>query len=110
MRITRSKTDYKPPDPPACLSERSQELWREIVPRRARSPERLALLKEVLTIRDRLEEIRCALAAEGLVVEGGKMDHLNPLLRAEKEWSSMFVKGWKALNLEWTGMIDGSVS
>lgn len=95
-------------EPPEHLSESSKELWRAIVPRRAKSPERLALLEEALSIRDRLLQIRALIASQDqLVEEGEKMIHLHPLVRAEREWSQAFLRLWKALDLDWWQRIDG---
>jgi phage terminase small subunit len=98
-----------PPPPPAHLSERSQDLWRRLVPGRCRSLGRRTMLGEALAQLDRLDQLRAALASEGLIVgsETGKMPHLNPLLKAEKDARTLFTRMWDVLGLQWSGEIDG---
>lgn len=48
-------SDREVPGPPPHLSERAQALWREVVPRRAVSPERLALLQVALEALERAD-------------------------------------------------------
>jgi len=96
--------------PPEHLSNRAQQLWRDIVPRRARSPERLALLEVALQAYDRLQQCRELLAGGELLekAEGSKMAHANPALKLEKEARAQFVKCWTALKLEFSFDVDNA--
>lgn len=109
MRTKRPKAP--PPEPPAHLSAHSQTLWREIVPRRAKSPERLELLTVALEARDRMAQARLAIAEAGLVTTTKTTGtvHLHPLLRVEKESRTQFLQAWVALALEFDTWIDGSM-
>jgi hypothetical protein len=51
---------------PEGLSTSSQGCWRRLVPNRARSVGRRMLLEDALRARDRAEEFRVLLAAQGL--------------------------------------------
>ena len=104
------KPKTPPPEPPAHLSERSQALWREIVPRRASSPERLELLIVALEARDRMEQSRLAIAEAGMTTTTATTGavHLHPLLRVEKESRGQFLQAWGQLSLGWDMMIDGT--
>jgi phage terminase small subunit len=95
--------------PPGHLSDRSKALWAELVPRRARSPERLELLTVALEARDRAAEARAAVDAEGLTTttETTKAVHIHPLLRVEKDSWATFVRVWKELDLERAKSLDG---
>ena len=101
----------KPPtaEPPQHLSERSKSLWRDLVPRRASSPERLELLTVALEARDRMDLARLAVDADGMTTTTKTTGavHLNPLLRVEKEARQQFLATWAALNLEWAQSLDG---
>lgn len=101
-----------PPGPPAHLSEGSQALWREIVPRRAASIERLELLRVALECRDRLEQIKTLLATEGLTktTPATGAVHINPLLKMESETRRQLANLWTRLGLEWDARIDGRVN
>ena len=79
----------------AGLSERSQKIWTQLVPKRAETTARLTLLEEALKNLDRADECRQILEKEGLV----KGFHLNPITRIERETRSMFFKMWKVLRL-----------
>ena len=100
----KSDTRRSPPrDPPAHLSDGSKALWRALVPRRAKSPERMALLTTALESRDRAETASAIVAREGVVLTTQKtgMVHLNPVLRLERDSRQLFVRCWQALGLEW---------
>ena len=99
-------TDPQPPTPPPPhLSERSKQLWRELTPRRASSPERLALLQTALECLDRADEARAVLAQEGLTktTKTTGAVHLHPLTRVEKESRQQFMSAWQALGLQYRG-------
>src|SRR5690606_27550481 len=74
------------PEPPAHLSESSKQLWREVVPASI-SMGRLAVLTSALEARDRAEECRLTVNAQGLttVTETTGAVHLHPLLKVERE-------------------------
>jgi len=110
-RLQILKKAYQdPPKPPGHFSERSQRLWREIVPRRVLSPEKLTLLQTALEVLDRLDQVRKALAKDDLikVTERTGALHANPLLRAEKDARSQFLATWTALDLEHHGYFDNA--
>lgn len=95
--------------PPSHLSPSGQLLWAAIVPRRAKSPARLALLQAALESRDTAEAARQAIASTGLISEAttGKMPHIHPLVRVEKEARGQFAKIMADLSLTWDPQIDG---
>ena len=110
-RLQILKKAYEhPPKPPAHLSERSQRLWREIVPRRVYSAERQTLLQTGLEALDRLDQVREALGSDELVkvTERTGAVHANPLLRAEKDARAQFLAIWTALELEHHGYFDNA--
>ncbi len=90
-----------PPSPPDHLSETTKQLWRSIVPRRALSPERLALLRTALEALDRADQAREALLQEGLVFTTAKTGtkHVNPIVRIEKDARQQFLHAWSQLRL-----------
>ena len=99
------------PDAPAHLSDRSRELWGGVVPSRARSLERLALVTAALEARDLANECRAQVRAEGMttVTKTTGAVHVHPLMKIEKEQRSLFVRIWGQLHLEWNPSIDGRV-
>ncbi len=108
MRKQQIVESVPAPPAPEHLSARSRELWASIVPRRAKSPERLALLRMALEALDRSDEAREALAQQGLltVTESTKAVHMNPLVKVQKESQQLFAKVWGLLNLQWADL-DG---
>src|SRR5262245_58667276 len=94
-----------PPEPVAApdgLSERSRALWRAVVPRYVRGPQRRALLEEALAALDRAAQAREAIAREGLTTTTGRSGvvHLHPLVRVEKDARAAFMKAWAQLRLD----------
>lgn len=87
------------PEPPAHLSERAKELWRAVVPGQVSSPGRLALLQTALEALDRADQAAAVIEREGLLTGEGKMKHINPLLKAEKDNRQLFARLWKDLGL-----------
>lgn len=87
-------------EPPKHLSERAQSLWREIVPRRAKSAERIALVQTALEALDRADQAREVVAAEGMTVRTEKTGtaHAHPLLKVEAESRKTFMKIWDRLD------------
>jgi phage terminase small subunit len=94
--------------PPAGLSNRACKLWRSLVPRRARSPERLTLLETALRALDRADQAAQVLDQEGLTFSTQKTGavHAHPLVKVEKEARSLFMSAWSALKLAWSEL-DG---
>ncbi len=95
------KSDSSHYPPPEYLSKGSKQLWRKLVPRRARSPERLELLRLALERRDRALQAREILAREGLTSKTKTTGalHVHPLVKVEREAWQQFVKIWVALHL-----------
>jgi phage terminase small subunit len=96
------------PPPPAHLSERAAALWSAIAGRRARSPERLALLCFALEALDLASAARAQIVSDG-VVEGSKrsrVTRVHPAVRVEAQARAEFLKIWGVLGLAWDGDLD----
>lgn len=67
------------------------------------------LFEEALRARDRSDQFGALIAQQGLVsvAERSKVQHLNPLVRAEREARATFAKIMGLLHLEWDHEIDG---
>ena len=104
-----SQRQIEIPEPPDHLSERSKQLWRDLVPKRAKSPGRLALLQTALEALDRADEARELISTEGLttVTETTGAVHLNPLVKLERESRQAFMKAWGLLHFDFDIEIDG---
>ena len=90
------KKPEMPPIPvPSGLSERSVALWSSLVPRRARSIERLTLLEEGLRALDMAAEIETKLKIEGPV----SGIHVSPLVKIHRDSKLLFLKIWTKLGL-----------
>jgi phage terminase small subunit len=98
-------------DPPGHLSDRSQRLWLDCVPRRARSPGRLALLQASLEALDLADRARLKVEEEGMTKTTEKTGavHVHPLLKVATEARRQFMSGWEKLGLTWDPTIDGRV-
>ena len=96
--------------PPGHLSGRAKQLWLSLVPRRGRSPERLALLQTALEALDRADQARVHLAREGLTTTSkhSKVVHIHPLARLEREARQQFVRIWNGLGLTWDYDLDST--
>ncbi len=96
--------------PPVHLSDRSAELWRQIVGNRAKSPERIALLQIALEALDRAGEARVLLEADGLTFKTKTTGavHVHPAVKIEKDSLATFARIWGQLALHWNHEIDGS--
>lgn len=105
-RIGKSEV---PTPAPEHLSDRARAIWSMIVPRRARSTERLTLLQAALEALDRADAARVTIAKEGMTTtnETTGLVHVHPLVKVEREARAQFMSGWAALHLEWDTMIDG---
>lgn len=95
--------------PPEHLSERSQALWRSVVPSRGKSPGRLALLAEGLAALDRAEQARAEIASTGLTTktERSGVIHVSPLVKIERESRQQFRQVWADLSLQFDPKLDG---
>jgi phage terminase small subunit len=89
------------PDPPPHLSERSKLLWREIGPLKVNLPGQLPLFTSALECLDRVDEVRCVIAAEGLTstTRTTGAQHIHPLLKIEAAARQQFARLWVALRL-----------
>ena len=96
-------------DAPPHLSERLKTLWRAVVPSRAKSAERQALVIVALDALDLADECRVQVRAEGLttVTKTTGAVHIHPLVKVEQEQRSLFSKIWGQLNFQWNRDIDG---
>lgn len=94
---------------PSHLSERSRTLWAELVPSRARSAGRQALLQSALEALDRADEARAAITGTGLTTTTKTTGavHIHPLLKVERESRQQFAKIWGELHFGWDQRIDG---
>ncbi len=101
--------DHAAPPAPSHLSERSAALWRAVVPSRAKSAERQALVIAALDALDLADECRARVRAEGLTATTKTTGavHVHPLMKVEKEQRSLFAKIWGQLNFQWNQTIDG---
>ncbi len=100
------------PAVPARLSKRSKALWRSVVPSRAKSAERQALVILALEALDAADECRARVRKEGLTVTTKRSGtvHVHPLVKVEKEQRALFAKVWGQLNFQWNHEIDGGIS
>jgi len=94
--------------PPSHLSHESKELWCDLVPRKARSAGRLALLVSALEARDRAEQARLELARGTLTTTTKTTGaiHVNPLVKVEREARQQFARIWEQLHFGYD-MEDG---
>lgn len=94
---------------PDHLSDKNKSLWASIVPNRAKSPGRLALLTAGLEALDRADKAREAIAATCLTTktERSGVTHVNPLVKIERESRQQFARIWGELNLAWDPRVDG---
>lgn len=101
--------DHENLDAPSHLSERSAALWQSVIPSRARSAERRALIIVALDALDLADECLVLVRKEGMttVTKRTGAVHVHPLMKVEKEQRSLFVKVWGQLNFGWNQTIDG---
>ena len=97
------------PEVPSHLSGRSAALWHAVVPSRAKSPERLALVVAALDALDLADECRERVRTEGLTAttKGSGTIHAHPLVKVEEGQRALFTRIWCQLNLSWNQSIDG---
>jgi len=98
--------EYKPP---AELSEQSQAIWRGVVPRRAKTTERMLLIKTALMALDRADQVTAKIKEQGLTLENPSTGAIraNPLLKLERELRQQFASIWAGMDLDWHAVIDG---
>ena len=99
MKKRRGKHRFPPP---AHLSERSKQLWLDLVPRQAKKAERLTLLRVALELLDRADRAGATVAREGLTTTTKRSGavHVHPLVKVEREARQQFVKVWLALGFQ----------
>ncbi len=97
--------------PPPHLSENAKALWSELVPRRARSPERLTLVRVGLEALDRADAARAQVEREGMTTKTRTTGavHIHPAAKLERESRQLFARCWRDLNLTWDTNLDGSL-
>lgn len=90
------------PEPPYHLSERSKELWRQVVPGEPRTPVWLTLLTTGLEALDRADECRRAVNEQGLTSTSPRSGarHVHPLLKVELESRRQAIQILNALGLK----------
>ncbi len=105
----KAREERPVPEVPSHLSERSKTLWRAVVPSRAKSAERQALVIAALDALDLADECRARVQEEGLTATTKTTGavHVHPLMKIEKEQRSLFAKIWGQLNFQWNQTIDG---
>ena len=88
---------------PAHLSERSRELWSEVVAEKAATAGRRAQLLVGLEALDRAGQARERLNAEGLTTTTKSTGtiHVHPLVKVEKEAHAQFLLVCQTLGLGW---------
>ena len=103
--------DHRNLDAPSHLSERSAALWQSVIPSRARSAERRALIIVALDALDLADECRERVRKEGLttVTKTTGAIHIHPLVKVQKEQRGLFSRIWLGLNFQWNRDIDGRV-
>ena len=107
----KTNKDHAVPAAPSHLSKRSAALWRAVVPSRAKSAERQALVIVALDALDLADECLARVRAEGMTTTTKSTGaiHVHPLMKVEKEQRSLFARLWGQLNFQWNADIDGRV-
>lgn len=93
---------------PDHLSDRSKALWHQLVPSRAKSPGRLAMIRIALEDLDLHDQAREEVGRSGLtfVTATTQAVHIHPLLRVAAEAHARFVTLWKQLDFVFDEQID----
>ena len=98
--VKNSKPLVVVPEPPGHLSERSRRLWLEVVPTRVRSAARLAQFQTALEALDRADQTSARIGGDlTITTPRSGCEHLNPLLKVEKENRQLFIKIMAQLGL-----------
>lgn len=100
--------EYPAPD---GLSDRSRALWAEVVPYRAVSAGRIALVEEALRALDRADQMRVTVDKDGplTVNETTGMTHVHPCVKIERESRQAFSRLWTQMGLQWSSDEDGTI-
>lgn len=87
--------------PPSHLSDRAAALWRDVVPRRAKSPGKVVIVQSALEALDRADAARVAVEVAGMTTTTKTTGavHVHPLVKVEREARGQFTKLWGELNL-----------
>ena len=98
--------------PPAYLSDKSQQLWRDIVVIKRKnmiSLGRVVLLEQALTALDRADEAAEIVRKEGMTTKTTTTGavHVHPLVKVERENRGLFARLWKQLGFGFDARIDG---
>ena len=88
--------------PPAHLSAESRRLFDSVTTDYELEPWHVSVLVEALQSRDRAEQARCQLDADGLTVEGRFGLRPHPLLTVERDHRATFARLLKSLGLDIT--------
>lgn len=101
MQADHEATDDPNHDPPPHLSDRAAALWRDLVPRRAKTPGRVAMVQTALEALDRADAAREAVEVAGMTTTTKTTGavHVHPLVKVERESRAQFTKVWGTLNL-----------
>jgi hypothetical protein len=88
--------------PPVDLSKNSKQLFSEVVPSRAESPERVEMVHQALKVKDRADECAKIIEKEGLqvITERSGVSHAHSLLKTEKDNRQLFMKVWAKLGFD----------
>jgi len=98
MRMNR-KGKTETPASPQHLSDRSKELWNEIVGEQVRGTGALIYFQTALEALDRAEEARTQIKAEGTTTKTARSGvvHVHPLVKVERESRQLFARLWDNL-------------
>ena len=107
--MTKPKPNPADYPPPEGLGARSQALWTAVVPARAVSAGRLALIEEALRALDRADQARHIVDEKGPTFETKATGavHIRPEVRIERESRQVFARLWSSMHLEWSYSEDG---
>ncbi len=102
---TNNSISFKPPE---TFSDRAKALWAAVVPSRARSPGRMALVRSALEALDRADQASALVASQGLTTTTTTTGaiHINPAAKIEREARGQFAKIWEGLGLGWDNELD----
>jgi phage terminase small subunit len=93
--------DAAPSDPPAHLSPRSCELWRNVIGQ-VRTAGRQVLLQTALEALDRADQAAELVRSQGMTLrtkKGTGVVRVNPAMAIEAKAREQFMKAWKELRL-----------
>lgn len=109
--MPENRADYPDYPAPDGLSDRSRALWCEVVPYRAMSAGRIALIEEALRALDRADQMREAVDRDGPTSTNKTtgMIHVHPCCKLEREARQAFTRIWTTLGLGWSSKEDGQI-